>query len=510
MAALKFADTHNMVAFLEKPTKSVGFEEIVDFLNAHSIRYALTINPTIYVSCIEQFWSTAKTKTINKETQIHALVDGKKIVITKSSVRRDFQLADEEASAIICLATNQTFNFSKMIFDGMIRNLDNASSKFLMYPRFVQLFLEKPIDNHSVHKRKYIASFHTKKIFANMKRIGKEFSGNVTPLFPSMVVQNQSQMGEGSAIPTDPQHTPTFIPSTSQPQKTQKPRKHKRQDTKIPQFSGPTEHVADEVVYKERDDRLVRAATTASSLEAEQDNGNITKTQSKATPNEPGSQGTSSGGSPRRQETMGDTISQTWFENVSKTSNDSLLVGVNTLRSDEDSLKLKELMELCTNLQNRVIDLEKTKTSQAQEITSLKRRVKRLEKKGGSRTHKLKRLYKIGSKARVASSGEESLGEEDASKQGRKIDDIDADEGVTLVDETAENQGRFNDEEMFDAGVLDGEEVFANAEQEVVAVKEVHVEEVKKVVSTAEVTTAGIEVTTASATTTTADDLTLA
>ncbi|GJX85058.1 putative ribonuclease H-like domain-containing protein [Tanacetum coccineum] len=155
--------------------------------------------------------------------------------------------------------------------------------------------------------------------------------------------------------------------------------------------------------------------------------------------------------------------------------------GVNTLRSDEDSLKLKELMELCTNLQNRVIDLEKTKTS-------LDRRLQ----------------------ARVSSSGEESLGEEDASKQGRKIDDIDADEGVTLVDETAENQGRFNDEEMFDAGVLDGEEVFSNAEQEVVAVKEVHVEEVEKVISIAKVTTAGIEVTTASATTTTADDLTLA
>ncbi|GKE33334.1 hypothetical protein Tco_1452656 [Tanacetum coccineum] len=178
-----------MVVFLEKPTESAGFEEIVDFLNAHPIR-----------------------------TQIHALVDGKKIVITESSVRRDLQLADEE-----------------------------------------------------VHKRTYIAPFHTKNIFANMKRIGKGFSGNVTPLFPSMVVQSQSQMGEGSTIPTDPQHTPTFIPSTSQPQKTQKPRKPKRQDTKIPQSSSPIEPVADEAVYKERDDSLVRAATTTFSLEAKQD-----------------------------------------------------------------------------------------------------------------------------------------------------------------------------------------------------------------------------------------------
>ncbi|GJY03851.1 reverse transcriptase domain-containing protein, partial [Tanacetum coccineum] len=105
----------------------------------------------------------------------------------------------------------------------------------------------------------------------------------------------------------------------------------------------------------------------------------------------------------------GDTIAQTRSENVSKLSNDPLLVRGNTLRSGEDSLKLQELMELCTNLQNRVIDLEKTKTSQAQEITSLKIRVKRLEKKGGSRTHGLKRLYKVGLSRRVESSDEEDM-----------------------------------------------------------------------------------------------------
>ncbi|GJU17726.1 hypothetical protein Tco_1145692 [Tanacetum coccineum] len=78
---------------------------------------------------------------------------------------------------------------------------------------------------------------------------------------------------------------------------------------------------------------------------------------------------------------MGDTIVQTRFENVSKHSNDSLLARGNTLRSDEDSLKLKELMELCTILQQRVLDLEKTKTTQQNEIASLKRRVKKLGKK---------------------------------------------------------------------------------------------------------------------------------
>ncbi|GKF86928.1 hypothetical protein Tco_0254755 [Tanacetum coccineum] len=93
---------------------------------------------------------------------------------------------------------------------------------------------------------------------------------------------------------------------------------------------------------------------------------------------------------------MGDTIAQTRSENVSKHSNDPLLA--------------------------RVLDLENTKTAQAQEITSLK------------------------------------LQEDDASKQGRKIDDIDKDVEITLIDET---RGRHGDDQMFDTGVLDDEEVLA-------------------------------------------------
>ncbi|GJU48088.1 hypothetical protein Tco_1217643, partial [Tanacetum coccineum] len=85
--------------------------------------------------------------------------------------------------------------------------------------------------------------------------------------------------------------------------------------------------------------------------------------------------------------------------------------------NDDPSMQLKELMDFCTKLQQRVLDLENTKTTQAQEITSLKLRVKKLEKKGGSRSHKLKRLYRVGKSARVVSSKEASLGDqEDASK----------------------------------------------------------------------------------------------
>ncbi|GJR00622.1 hypothetical protein Tco_0523606 [Tanacetum coccineum] len=288
MSALKFADSHNMVAFLAKPTESEGFEQIVDFLNANPIKYALTVNPTIYTSCIEQFWATAKVKTVNGEVQLQALVDGKKVIITETSVRRDLQLEDAEgieclpnadifeqlalmgyekpsqkltfykaffspqwkflihtilqclsakstawnkfsstmASAIICLATNQKFNFSKYIFKSMVKNVDSRV-KFLMYPRTI------------------------------------------------------------------------IQPSTSQPQKKQSRRKQ-RKDTKIPQSSGPIKPIADEAANE---------------------------------------------------------------ENVLTQSNDLALSRVNILGSGDDRLKLKELMDICTKLSDRVLDLETTKTA---------------------------------------------------------------------------------------------------------------------------------------------------
>ncbi|GKE88790.1 hypothetical protein Tco_1566265, partial [Tanacetum coccineum] len=202
--------------------------------------------------------------------------------------------------------------------------------------------------------------------------------------------------------------------------------KPKRKDTEVPQPSGPIDNVVDEAVYEEMDDILESVATTATSLDAEQDRGNINKTQSKATLNEPSSLGTSSSSGPRRQETIGDTIAQTGLENVSKTSNDSLLVGVNTPRCDEDSLKLKELMELY--------------------------------KKGGSRTHGLKRLYKVGLSRRVESFAEEGLGEEDASKQWR-IADIDANAGINLVSTHFDA-----DTDMFGVHDLVGDEVVVKTE----------------------------------------------
>ncbi|GJU04526.1 hypothetical protein Tco_1120956 [Tanacetum coccineum] len=107
MSTLTFADTHNMVSFLEKPAESDGFHEIIDFLNSNQIHYALTVNLTIYTSCIEQFWATAKANTVNGERQLQVLVDKKRVIITESNIRSDLHLDD--AGGIDCLPTATIF-----------------------------------------------------------------------------------------------------------------------------------------------------------------------------------------------------------------------------------------------------------------------------------------------------------------------------------------------------------------------------------------------------------------
>ncbi|GJY38233.1 hypothetical protein Tco_0424597 [Tanacetum coccineum] len=203
------------------------------------------------------------------------------------------EFSSQYALKIICLANNQKFNFSKYIFESMMKNLDSAV-KFLMYPRFVQVFLDNQLEGMMNHNKIYIAPSHTEKVFANIKRQGKDFSGRVTPLFSTMTVQAQQEQGEGSDMPTITQ------PSSSQPQKKHKPRKPKKKDTQIPQSNVSSDNLA-------------------------------------------------------------------------------------------------------------VLDLEHTKTTQALEIDNLKRRVKKLEKKQRSRTHGLRRLYKVGLSARVVSSKDEGV-----------------------------------------------------------------------------------------------------
>ncbi|GJY34629.1 hypothetical protein Tco_0419098 [Tanacetum coccineum] len=185
-------------------------------------------------------------------------------------------------------------------------------------------------------------------------------------------------------------------------------------------------------------DSVERAATTTASLDAEQDSGNIIKTQSMTIPNEPFPQEISSGGSPRCQETtLGDMPAQTRFKRLSKQPHDSSLLRVNTLGSDEGSLKLQELTVLCTKLSTKVdsleADLKQTKQIYGAAFTKLIKKVKTLEKTVNS--SQARRKARI-----VVSDDEEDL--EDPSKQGRKIAEIDEDPDISLVQHDAEVQGR--------------------------------------------------------------------
>nr|GEX98032.1 hypothetical protein [Tanacetum cinerariifolium] len=96
MAPLIFADTHNMIAFLTKFDASEGFDQIVDFLNAHYIQYTLMVNPTIYVSYIKQFWASVWKKKSNDVMKLQALIDRKKVIITQDSIRQALRLDDAD------------------------------------------------------------------------------------------------------------------------------------------------------------------------------------------------------------------------------------------------------------------------------------------------------------------------------------------------------------------------------------------------------------------------------
>ncbi|GKA72929.1 hypothetical protein Tco_0779145 [Tanacetum coccineum] len=227
------------------------------------------------------------------------------------------------------------------------------------------------------------------------------------------MLASQAVEGEGSGQPTEPQHTPTTaspshvepiptVASLSHPKKTHKRRKTKSKVTEIPQSSEPTNLDVDETVHEERGDSVERAATTAASLDAV-----------------------------------------------------VVVPGVNTPGSDEERIELKELMDMCTKLSERVLNLENVKDAQALEIKKLKKRVKKLERKNKSITPQPKRrVYK----PRVESS-EESLGEKDASKQGRNSD-------------KTEELNVTEDEHMFDLSDLADIEVTADQEETIELVED--------------------------------------
>ncbi|GKD20424.1 hypothetical protein Tco_1222127 [Tanacetum coccineum] len=255
-----------MVAYLEKTDGNVEFHEIIDFLTCSSIHYALTVSPVVSTTFVEQFWMTAKSKTINNVRYITATVAGKLVSISEASIRSDLQFNDAVgidvlpnqaifdtiqlmgyegdlntltfnkgifypqwkflfhtiiqclsskstswdqiptniATAIICLATHQVYNFSKLFFDGMMRHLD-AKKKFVMYPRFILVFLTNQLKNVHVPLDHFpINALTTKRRKVQFQKDHLKPQPTPSPTYPS---EDQSE----------PQPNPFLRPSSSNP-----------------------------------------------------------------------------------------------------------------------------------------------------------------------------------------------------------------------------------------------------------------------------------------------------
>ncbi|GJX96139.1 putative ribonuclease H-like domain-containing protein [Tanacetum coccineum] len=195
---------------------------------------------------VEQFWTSAKSKTINNVRHITAKVAGKSVSISEASIRSDLLFDDADgidslpnqtifdaiqqmgskstswdqiptniATAVICLTTNQKYNFSKLIFDG--KQLANVSV---------------PLDHFPVNTL-------TSKVFSFMVKKGKHFSGKVTPLFATMLVQPTQDEGASSERPSEALPTPSPAPTSEIPLEPQ-PDSSPAQTSEVPIEHQPT------------------------------------------------------------------------------------------------------------------------------------------------------------------------------------------------------------------------------------------------------------------------------
>nr|GEX17799.1 hypothetical protein [Tanacetum cinerariifolium] len=410
-----FADTHNMVAILEKSDATKGFEQIIDFLSGCYIHYALTVNPYIYISCIKQFWNIASVKRSDDVTRLQVLVDKKKIVISEDVIREILQLDDAQgvvclpneeifaglaqmgyekpstkltfykaffssqwkflihtllqslsskrtswnefssamASAVICLSTGQKFNFSKYIFDSLVRNVD-SSLKFYMYPQFIQLINQNQIGDLSTHTTRYISPALTQKVFANMRRVGKGFSGVETPLFTGMLAAREIAE-EGIA------------------------EEQVQVDNAV--AAAVQETVAEDVANEAIPSTLLILPSPPSHEQS----------------------------SPPQQP---------------QSSPQALPQG-----AEFPTHLFQQVLDTCSALTQRVESLEHDKAAQKLAIIKLQARVKRLERANTVKSSKLRRLKKVGTSQRI----ESSVDMKDVFNQGRMIDNLDKDEGIELV-----------------------------------------------------------------------------
>ncbi|GJR18338.1 hypothetical protein Tco_0966865 [Tanacetum coccineum] len=235
MDNLEFCDKHNMVAYLQKSEGSEGFHQFIDFLAASYIKwtrkdYQASLRIHLKLEDSDGITTLPNTEIFEQLALMGYVTDSDKLTFQKGHFSPQWrffihtilhylspkktaweQFSSNIATAIICLATNRTFNFSKFIFDAMVKNLD-STHKFLMYPRFIQNSLNKQRRLLQPYTRIYIAHALTHKLFSNMKRASRGYSGEDFPLFPTMIIAPESS--------PSPSLSPQTHPYTLQPQTT--------------------------------------------------------------------------------------------------------------------------------------------------------------------------------------------------------------------------------------------------------------------------------------------------
>nr|GEZ84588.1 hypothetical protein [Tanacetum cinerariifolium] len=203
IAALRYRDEHNKVGYLLKPTGSDDYHQIIDFLRASHLRYALTHNPIIFDSLAKQFWSMATLRSPELgPPAIQANIDKTPYTITEDLVRSQLQLADDGGIDDLPIAK---------IYSGMDNlgyvtegKLTFFKNKFLPQWRFLVHTLLHCLSTKSGSLDQFGSPIAVAliclsdgrrfnyKLFANMSL---NFEGHPMPLLPAMLLQ--AQAGEG-------------------------------------------------------------------------------------------------------------------------------------------------------------------------------------------------------------------------------------------------------------------------------------------------------------------------
>ncbi|GJR99977.1 putative ribonuclease H-like domain-containing protein [Tanacetum coccineum] len=149
------------------------------------------------------------------------------------------QFSSNIAIAVICLATNRRFNFSRLIFEHMVSNI-SSPHKFLMYPRFIQICLDIQRKQLQQHSRTYPVPSLSIKVFNNIKRPTKGYSGQEVALFPTMLNVSEPSTSP-SRITSSPSPSPEPSPSHSPAPSTKHSPDHTTTVVSFPSPSQPTQ-----------------------------------------------------------------------------------------------------------------------------------------------------------------------------------------------------------------------------------------------------------------------------